>query len=339
MNGTPTSREVDGAKRHHFVPEVYLRAWSDAQDRVAVRRRSQDASFVTNIRNVGVEARLYGVGYESFWREKNFSLVEEEWPRIREELVSTGHLKASRREHASLFIALQIARTREHIAQASFVVEVAEYAKAIPPTREEVRDFLMSRYCYQPGETELEAAWTLAHVQLTNEPSLSFDDVFSVSMDVAVTKLAPLIAGLHWRVERCSTPVLWTADRPVMPWRPPGPQDQYEGLGYAECEEIRMPLTPTAMLVLERRALRSPREVAPSRFHEYNVDIALQCYEFIVCSPGRRARLDRLHLASIRPPIRFDMAPGVRTTSDGREEPLGDVIQIRIPLRTDPTAI
>ena len=56
------SAGVDRArpKRHHFVPEVYLRAWCDTDGRVAVRRRDQATTFVTDPVNVGVEARVVG---------------------------------------------------------------------------------------------------------------------------------------------------------------------------------------------------------------------------------------------------------------------------------------
>ena len=53
----------DIPKRHHFVPETYLRAWCDVDGRVAVRRRDRDKTFLTNPVNVGVEARLYGDGH------------------------------------------------------------------------------------------------------------------------------------------------------------------------------------------------------------------------------------------------------------------------------------
>jgi hypothetical protein len=70
-----------------------------------------------------------------------------------------------------------------------------------------------------------------------------------------------------------------------------------------------------------------------ARFHHYNTDIALQCYEFVVCSPGRRARLHSALLAPSRPAVRFHTAPGVRGAPDGSRSPMGDVIHMRIPSR------
>ena len=334
------SAGVDRAppKRHHFVPEVYLRAWCDMHGRVAVRRRDQATTFVTDPVNVGVEARLYGAGIEALWREKNFSLVEEEWPRVRADLLRRGHVHGRDRDLACMFMALQIARTREHIAQATVAAELAEFTEDRPPSRETVRRFIIERHGHTPNDVEVEAAWTLASFEVMQGLPPSFDEAFSVSMDIATTKLAPLLDGLHWRVEIADTPILWASDRPVMPWRPPSPKDSFEGVGYANSDEIRMPLTPVAMLVLQRRVSPSPVQVDARRFHHYNKDIALQCYEFIVCSPGRRARLDKVSLARNRPAVRFHTAPGVRVAPDGTRSPMGDVIQKWVPLRAiDPS--
>jgi hypothetical protein len=49
-----------------------------------------------------------------------------------------------------------------------------------------------------------------------------------------------------------------------------------------------MPLSPVAMLILRRQASVSPVRVDQRRFHDYNADIALQCYEFVVCVPGAK---------------------------------------------------
>jgi hypothetical protein len=120
-----------------------------------------------------------------------------------------------------------------------------------------------------------------------------------------------------------------------MPWRPVSPRDSIEGVGYATADEVRMPLSPTAMLVMQRRhsVVSSPRRVALRRFHEYNEDIPRQCYEFVVCTPGRRARLDAVEMSPNRPAVRFNTEPGFRTEADGSETPMGDVVHKWTPMR------
>lgn len=94
-----------------------------------------------------------------------------------------------------------------------------------------------------------------------------------------------------------------------------------------------MPLSPVAMLILRRQLSVSPVRVDQRRFHDYNTDTALQCYEFIVCVPGRRGRLDNANIIRNRPAVRFNIGPGVEDIGDGTRLPMGDVIQKWIPLR------
>lgn len=321
-------------KRHHYLPRAYLKAWGDVGGFVAVRRQDASHSFPTNIDNVGVERHLYGEGPQALWRERNFGLLESSWPRIRQQLISRGLLTQDDRSQATVFLALQIARTREHIASSTFIEEFSQAEPARPVTKDAVRRFIRERHGQDPSNDEVDGAWALVSYQIDTERwELSFDQAFAISIDVAVRQLAPILDNLFWRVETCSQPILWASDRPVMPWRPPSEKDSFEGLGYGDCDEIRVPLAPNAMLVMAKRQGKHLAVVRASRFHEYNADIAAQCYEFVVSSVGRRKRLDALSLAPNRPALRFNQAPGVQVGTDGSEIPLGDIIHTWTPLR------
>ena len=63
-----------GTKRPHFVPVCYLRAWADAGDKVAARRRDATEAFTPNVINVAVDAGIYGRGDVAQAREKMASL-------------------------------------------------------------------------------------------------------------------------------------------------------------------------------------------------------------------------------------------------------------------------
>ena len=121
---------------------------------------------------------------------------------------------------ASTFMALQIARTRERIAHNAFTSELLEFTDERPLTQDAVRRFITERHGHTPEDPEVEAAWSLATFE-TQDFVPSFEKVFSVSMENATIRMAPLLSGLHWRVETVDAPILWTCDRPLMPWRPP----------------------------------------------------------------------------------------------------------------------
>lgn len=294
---------ADEPKSHHYLPQTYQGPWCSSSGTVSVRRRGSARLFETGTVAVGAERHLYGKGVEALWRERNFGLLESRWPGLRKELTTTGHVHGQNRAMVATFMALQVARTREHLARTTLVAQLADFADERPISHDKLRAFLKTKLRHDADDTEVEAASALVNYELTlGEPTV--DEAFSISMDVAVRQIAPLFENLNWRVETVDQPVLWTSDRPVMPWRPPSERDSLEGVGYGDCDEVRMPLSPTAMLIAERGYSGSPKRVPLSKFHEYNNDIARQCYEFSVCNPGRTGRLQKLALAEHRPAVR-----------------------------------
>jgi Protein of unknown function (DUF4238) len=215
---------------------------------------------------------------------------------------------------------------------------LAAFTAERPPTRETIRSFIRERHKHDPAQAEVEAAWNIAAYLLMQDDPPTFDDIFSISLGIGVNQTAPLLQGLHWRVDRTNEPILWTSDRPVMAWRPPSPRDSFEGVGYANCDEIRFPLSPTAMLVMSRTASISPRHVKPSIFHDYNDDIAAQCFEYVICHAGRAGRLGRIPMAPSRPAVQFNTGPGFRVDPDGSQSPMGDVLHTWSPIRATATA-
>jgi hypothetical protein len=111
-----------GTKRPHFVPACYLRAWADAGDKVAVRRRDAAEAFTPNVINVAVDAGIYGRGDAAQAREKMFGQFEEMWPDLRAALIARGGaVSAEVRSAVSLFTAIQQGRTRDQVARAGFL--------------------------------------------------------------------------------------------------------------------------------------------------------------------------------------------------------------------------
>ena len=73
-----------------------------------------------------------------------------------------------------------------------------------------------------------------------------------------------------------------------------------------------MPLSPVAMLILRRQPSIESGTGRPASFHDYNADIALQCYEFIVCVPGRRGRLGNANIVGTARPFGSTLVLGSR---------------------------
>jgi Protein of unknown function (DUF4238) len=330
--------EQAGTKRPHFVPATYLRAWADDDDQVAVRRRNNVKVYTPNVINVAVEAGVYGRGAVGQAREEIFCSLEGSWPNLREALTNqSGGVDTVVRNQVSLFAAIQLVRTRERLAQAEFLSSFAAFSARRPVAKDDIRVFLTERWLrYSPSDSEVEAAWSIAYVALRDGEPLSKDEVISMLLGIAIREIAPRLIRSRWTVEHCRKPMLFTSDRPVMYWRPRSPRDKYEGIGLENAEEIRMPLTPHDLLVFRPVGLDGGIEqVQPRRFERVNAAVASQCHEFVVAAPSRRRELQLLPIASHRPVLRFNMAPGVRVLADGREEPMGDVVHMWVPTHAE----
>lgn len=327
-----------GTKRPHFVPATYLRAWANDDDQVAVRRRNNVKVYTPNVINVAVEAGVYGRGALGQAREEMFCSLEESWPKLREALTNqSGGVDAEVRSQVSLFAAIQLIRTREHLAQAEFLSSFAAFSARRPVAKDDIRAFLTEHWLrFSPSDSEVEGAWSIAYVALRDGEPPSKDEVISMLLGIAIREIAPRLIKFHWTVEHCRKPMLFTSDRPVMYWRPRSPRDKYEGIGLETAEEIRMPLTPHDLLVIRPIGVDGGVEpMQPRRFERVNAAVASQCHEFVLAAPSRMRELKFLPLASHRPVLRFNMAPGVRELPDGGEEPMGDIVHMWVPTHAE----
>lgn len=291
--------------------------------------------FVTEIGNIGSENRLYGQGDAAHAREKMFGRLEEDWPRLKDKLVASGGLRGEERDSVALFAALQFVRTRQSIARREFVASVAAFSPERPVSKDTVRRFLAEVYLgFTPEDSEVEGAWTVVTYMMSMGDLPTSDETLGIALDAAVKEYAPRLATLTWTVETCRKAILFTNDRPVMCWRPKSYRDRFEGLGLDNADEIRVPLEPHSLLVLRRGGSDTALvRVEPKRFAQVNVDIAAQCFEFVVARRNRINDLHELQMADRLPALRFNTGPGWRRTPEGRDEPMGEILHTWIPVR------
>lgn len=177
------------AKAHHYVPQVYLRAWADDSGQVAVRRRDKRDPFVASTRRMAQETDLYTLETSegpSDWMEKQLAEFEGTLPVMVEQLC-TGKIprqgNPERAAYAAL-LALQYIRTPDRLEMTRFPEDAAAFAGQVPVPHEDMARFLLSRNGLAPDPAEVQGACDFTNYVLLRGPltrNQSLDAIFAPS--------------------------------------------------------------------------------------------------------------------------------------------------------------
>lgn len=323
----------ESPKRHHFVPQVYLRAWANQNDQVSARRRRGQEAFVTSVKNVALENGLHGSGESAQAREHELGVIEERWPDLRTALLSPRTLSPTLRSEVADFVALQLGRTRDSYAKADFFERAAAAIVSRPIDRADMETFLCQDWgIAQPRPGKIAAATDLLTALISMQGSDEFPKLRAMDDPGYRQDIKQHLLTADWRVERSHSPDLITSDTPVTLWRPRSEMDLWHGLGVLEATEVWLPIDPRHLLVIAPRSgKRGVWGVGSKRFRQVNQEIGSRCYEAVFGRHNGGHYLAELSMAPTRPALRFNGAPGY---SDSKDEPsryLGDVIQTWVP--------
>jgi uncharacterized protein DUF4238 len=328
-------------KRHHYLPEAYLKAWADEGRQVAVRRREQPDAFCATTRKVAVEADLYAFpagGELDDTLEVALSEIEALLPGYLDTLRDgpTPRRGSPAREDISDLLALQIVRTREQVGRWMFPLAAADYTGERPSSREGMRRFLTEEYLGKaPSEPELQGAFDFANYALSKGMP-SKREMLSILLRSASEELAPRLASMAWAVEITRDRAFVTTDRPVAMWRRDTRDLTFMGTGLDNSDEVRFPLGPNHLLVLRPRFPEHRTYVDDGRAVQVNRHLAAGCYEMIIGRPVDRGELARLHLRRVRPALRFNTGPLLEPDATGRLVPTGrEILHTFVPYGDD----
>lgn len=137
-------------KRHHIVPQEYLKQWSGCSDnKVWVKRKAGNA-FHTHVKNVAVQGYFYPDQVETFFANQVENPVAGVWKRLTHERVE-DELSRADRFHIAQFMIYQGFRTRQFMEKMD-VLENAQLEMYILLFRHLDKDFAFdnSRGLYVP---------------------------------------------------------------------------------------------------------------------------------------------------------------------------------------------
>ena len=293
-------------KRPHYVPQTYYRPWTGGpvDVRLAHRLRSSDSALLNSTRNIAVATGIYGAGELGQAREEQFQLLENEWPALRDDLITRGDLQDERRSLLAVFMAVQLMRTLKHSNETNFIANVAATTTEWPPSRDVVRAYLHKLDGREPDDAEVYAAWTF--VSAAPAPAPTLDMAMSISMDIAIRQIAPRLEARRWTVRNFRKPDLFTNDCPVHKWSKPTERPPVGGIGVENAEEVRFPISPSALLVMTR----GDAEPSNASLRMVNAEISKHAHKFVVASPEHLTKLDQLALPKYPPRMRFRLIGG-----------------------------
>ncbi|WP_407654827.1 DUF4238 domain-containing protein [Actinomadura luzonensis] len=321
-------RSAQRRKRHHYVPESYLKAWTDQEGQVAVRRRDKELPFRASTRNVAVEADLYAFSTDAGIDDTmEVALSRIESP-LSNHIASVREKGAPRknsiaRTEISFLLALQLVRTPERLDRIMFPIDAANFTGERPVSFEGMRRFLRKYLGEPPTDSEIRGALDFTNYVLSRG-EVTKREAFHILVKSAEEQLAPRLAAMAWSVEKSPLRTFITTDRPVVLWRR-RPQ-RFSGVGLDNADEVWFPLGPHHLLVLRPRHPERRYVIEEARHQLVNRHIASACYKMIIGIPEDLDYLRLLPLQTVRPAMRFNTGPLLEVDSRGKTRTTGHEI-------------
>lgn len=232
------------AKRHHTVPQFYLRHFAD-QEQITTVRLPGELRFTQSVRRAASQTNFYAVdghedGPDAF--EKVLSAIEGQASNVFASILSGAWpLPSELRMTLAGFIALQAVRgpdqrrNMEHVAAQVARLEIGYGG------REGVKGWVKRARGVSITDEQADVVWSQA-TQPDGPPIRMAPIAHIQQMVKTADELLPYIAGRPWSLVRFDKRSLITCDTPV--GLVPHPENEpWEGVGFMTAWGITFPLT------------------------------------------------------------------------------------------------
>lgn len=319
------------ARAHHYLPQVYLRSWTDEKNRVAARRRA-GSTFLASTKNVAQESDLYTVETAegpSDQLERELSKVESHLPDFLRDLRQRKIPRSgtSSRQVYSRLLALQFIRTPDRVEVHLLPQEALDLSSGqLPVTAKVVRPLLEERWGHSLTEDELGGALDFINLCLSEPMRNTYTEFLQIQF-ATLTKVARVLESLRWSVEISKGRRFVVSDQPLAIWR--RRPDPYSG-GLEEADEVRFPVGPNHLLVLRQRGHETAQLVTRARVDSVNEHAAATCRHLLLAAPEDIELLRLLPLRRQRPTLKINKGPGYEQWGETTRK-VGDILHIYRP--------
>lgn len=310
--------------RHHIVPQMLLRRFADADERIAMVAREDPGRVVhTKVRTAAAEVGFYRIpeedveehardGHDPELAERALADLESAaGPVIEGVLGGTLSIGVEERYRLSQFAALQLARgwrfrdeirmlmtwyARQQLQMTATPDRVREHLRSIgaPADERDVREFL---------DGVLNGSWTLI-------PPRSL--IIQTSLQYAIGLVHPQLFSRMLRLIRFDQPLLLTSDSAVGLWAPDSQAPRSAGV--ADADVIFMPLDRCCALAFTQAGRKVALDAKPSLADHINLTVADNASKWIYHHPDDHP-LDRIDM--IPPPVLAEEIDEVEHEPDG----------------------
>lgn len=286
-------------KKHHHVPQVYLRRWADSEGAVRVTKVSTRDTYVQPTKDIAKKSNLYRISasdlesdYPELWFEKHMSRIESDaaaWLGALDELPDGQIRDRQLIANLGVFVALQEQRTLKHHAQ-NLRIEDALNRFGRAETVSRVLPWLAPLYGIPySAERHDELLDEILNVQLlsSERKPRALESAIGVWRSQAIPHL---VAARSWWLVSSAGPLV-TCDEPTI-WLGGPARGRWEPPAWARSSHMVFPLGPHRLLVLAARKfhpLPPPFELSASEARQINFEIVAASHEFGYETPGTSA--------------------------------------------------
>lgn len=232
-----------GPKKHHYVPQAYLRAFADSRERLYSYRKDDPAKpHHLNVRNVAAENYYYAQptpdGGRDVSLERAFGEVENHWPEIVRRLADGQQLSPHLIDLFYQFLGLM--RVRGPATRDALELQLAEQVRALGRVMERNGDL-------PPKPAGLEEALSFENLSVSIDPHMSIHGMPSV-----LCAFGQILSVIGFSIVRNGTSVPFlTSDNPVLYFDPTVPEARMRpyAVENGPIVELLFPLSPNLMLV------------------------------------------------------------------------------------------
>ena len=242
---------MDHPRRHHYVPQHYLRRWSPDGKRIVVMRLPvSDGAFVAGIRDIAVESNLYAI----------------ETPDGLDQVVERDLTRPIDGAFSSAIDSL-LAGDFDSVNPSDLLAAVAFQFVRGPQERDQLECITTEFARVQEKFSRLFKGEDVDEAVIDAISRKPPRNGWVASLLRSLQGMAGVFAQMRWQFVFFKEPLLVTSDSPISQWRRDELDDPNRGMGPMSVDEVRFPLAPTLALVMtwepgEARIARGDVEMA-----------------------------------------------------------------------------